>query len=217
VKRIVLFGVGSPLMVDVEEACLRDGIEVIAAVRNVDGPAHVSPALRLVKAEELTEADLAHPVAVVMMTPANRKRAREEAFRIGFSQLGTIVDPTSALARSTQLGNGVFVNSGSVIGGGGTVGDVVVINRGANVGHHVIIDEYATIGPGAILAGGARVGRGAFVGAGAVVLPEIAIGENSVVGAGAVVTRPVAANTMVVGNPARIVRRGISGYRDTAV
>jgi len=204
-------------MVDVEEACLRNGIEVIAAVRNVEGPAHVSPALRLIQVGELTEADLAHPVAVVMMTPANRKRAREEAFRLGFSRLATIVDPTSALARSTQVGEGVFVNAGSVIGGGSVIGDVVVVNRGANLGHHVVIDEYATIGPGAILAGNARLGRGAFIGAGAVVLPEISIGENSVVGAGAVVTRPVAANTMVVGNPARVVRTGIAGYRDTAV
>lgn len=216
-KRIVLFGVGSALTVDVEESCQRCGIEVVAAVRNVPGPVHVSNALRIVSPAELTRADFAHPVAVVMITPANRKLALAEAFGLGFSSAGTIVDPTSPVARSTQVGAGVFVNVGCIIGGGSTIGDFVVLNRGANVGHHVHIEEYATIGPGAIVAGAARIGRGAFIGAGAVVLPEIEIGDNAVIGAGAVVTRTVAASTMVVGNPARLVKSDIGGYRGHAV
>ena len=49
--------------------------------------------------------------------------------------------------------------------------------------------------------------RGATVGAGAVVLPGVTIGERAMVGAGAVVTKDVEADTVVVGNPARVVRR----------
>lgn len=36
--------------------------------------------------------------------------------------------------------------------------------------------------------------------------PGVTIGENAVVGAGSVVTRDVEANTVVVGNPARVVK-----------
>jgi sugar O-acyltransferase (sialic acid O-acetyltransferase NeuD family) len=216
-KQIVLFGVGSALMVDVEESCRRSSIDVVAAVRNMDGPVYVSDALRLVTPAELTKVDLAYPVALVMMTPANRKLALEEAFQLGFTRLATIVDPTSPLALSTRVGEGVYVNAGCVIGGGGTIGDLVVINRGANIGHHVAIGQYATIGPGAVIAGAARVGRGAFIGAGAVVLPEVEVGDNAVVGAGAVVTRSVASNTMVVGNPARVIKSEIAGYRGRPV
>jgi maltose O-acetyltransferase len=50
------------------------------------------------------------------------------------------------------------------------------------------------------------IGDGVWIGAGALVLPGVSIGENAVVGAGAVVTRDVAANTLVVGNPARVMR-----------
>jgi acetyltransferase-like isoleucine patch superfamily enzyme len=39
------------------------------------------------------------------------------------------------------------------------------------------------------------------------VLPGITIGEHAMVGAGAVVTRDVERGTVVVGNPARVVRR----------
>jgi acetyltransferase-like isoleucine patch superfamily enzyme len=40
-----------------------------------------------------------------------------------------------------------------------------------------------------------------------VVLPGVTIGERAMVGAGAVVTKDVEPDTVVVGNPARVVRR----------
>jgi UDP-3-O-[3-hydroxymyristoyl] glucosamine N-acyltransferase len=52
-----------------------------------------------------------------------------------------------------------------------------------------------------------RIERGAFLGVGAVVLMGVTIGEHAYVGAGAVVTTSVPARTVVVGNPARVVRR----------
>ena len=51
-----------------------------------------------------------------------------------------------------------------------------------------------------------RICRNAWVGAGATVLPGVTIGENAVVAAGAVVTRDVAPNTIVGGNPAKLIR-----------
>jgi maltose O-acetyltransferase len=45
-----------------------------------------------------------------------------------------------------------------------------------------------------------------WIGGGAIVLPGVTIGRNAVVGAGAVVTRSVPANTVVAGNPARVIR-----------
>jgi maltose O-acetyltransferase len=45
-----------------------------------------------------------------------------------------------------------------------------------------------------------------WLGGGAIILPGVRIGRNAVVGAGAVVPRDVPANTVVVGNPARVVR-----------
>jgi predicted dehydrogenase/acetyltransferase-like isoleucine patch superfamily enzyme len=52
-----------------------------------------------------------------------------------------------------------------------------------------------------------RVKRGASIGSSATVLCGVAIGENAVVGAGSVVTKDVPANTVVAGNPARVLRK----------
>lgn len=48
--------------------------------------------------------------------------------------------------------------------------------------------------------------KGASIGSGATILSNTDIGENAIVGAGSVVTRDVPANSIVAGNPARVLR-----------
>jgi acetyltransferase-like isoleucine patch superfamily enzyme len=51
-----------------------------------------------------------------------------------------------------------------------------------------------------------HVKRGASIGSNCTVLSNVTIGERAIVGAGSVVTRDVPADTIVAGNPARIIR-----------
>ncbi len=50
------------------------------------------------------------------------------------------------------------------------------------------------------------LGNNVWIGAGAVILKGVNIGDNAVVGTGSVVTYDVAANTVVAGNPARVLK-----------
>ena len=50
------------------------------------------------------------------------------------------------------------------------------------------------------------VKRGASIGSSATIMCGVTIGENAIVGAGSVVTKDVPPNTIVAGNPARILR-----------
>jgi maltose O-acetyltransferase len=52
-----------------------------------------------------------------------------------------------------------------------------------------------------------RIGDDVWIGCGSIVLPGVTIGDGSVIGAGAVVVRDIPAGVVVVGNPARVVRR----------
>ena len=47
--------------------------------------------------------------------------------------------------------------------------------------------------------------EGAWIGAGAIILAGVTIGRNSVVGAGSLVTKDVPSNSVVAGNPARLL------------
>jgi len=51
------------------------------------------------------------------------------------------------------------------------------------------------------------VRKGASVGSSATILCGVTIGENAIVGAGSVVTKDVPPNTVVAGNPARVLRK----------
>ena len=54
-------------------------------------------------------------------------------------------------------------------------------------------------------AGRVRILDRCFIGAGAVVLPGVTIGPNAIVGANTVVSRDVPPNTIVAGNPAKVI------------
>lgn len=51
------------------------------------------------------------------------------------------------------------------------------------------------------------VRRGASIGSGSTILSKVTVGENAIVGAGSVVTRDVPPDTIVAGNPARVLRK----------
>jgi acetyltransferase-like isoleucine patch superfamily enzyme len=49
--------------------------------------------------------------------------------------------------------------------------------------------------------------NGASIGTGVTILANVTIGENAIVGAGSVVTKNVPANSIVAGNPAKVLRK----------
>ena len=52
-----------------------------------------------------------------------------------------------------------------------------------------------------------RVCRNAWIGANVTIMPGVTVGENAVIAGGAVVTRDVPADTIVGGNPAKVIRQ----------
>ncbi len=57
------------------------------------------------------------------------------------------------------------------------------------------------------------VGNNVFIGLNSIVLSDVTIGDNVIIGAGSVVTKDVEANTVVAGNPAKVIC-SISAYEE---
>lgn len=53
------------------------------------------------------------------------------------------------------------------------------------------------------------IGKNCFIAVDAIILPGVKIGDEVIVGAGAVVTKDIPSNTVVAGNPAKIIRKNI--------
>jgi acetyltransferase-like isoleucine patch superfamily enzyme len=57
------------------------------------------------------------------------------------------------------------------------------------------------------------IGKRCFIGANAIIMPGIIVGDETIVGSGAIVTKDVPSNTIVAGNPAKILKTGIHTKR----
>ncbi len=119
---------------------------------------------------------------------------------------GVVCHTSANRDESIVLGDGTVVMMGASIQVDVIVGKHAILNTGASVDHDCRIDDFVHISPNAVLCGAVTIGELTQVGANAVILPNLRIGKNCVVGAGAVVTKNIPDNSVVIGNPAKIIR-----------
>ncbi len=118
----------------------------------------------------------------------------------------TAVHKTAFIAKTATVGIGSQIYANATICVDTSIGNQCIINTRASIDHECCIEDGVTVGPGAVLAGLVTVEPFADIYTGAVVLPRIRIGERAIVGAGSVVIEDVPPNTVVVGNPAKIIK-----------
>jgi len=122
------------------------------------------------------------------------------------TKIGAFVE----IQKNAQVGRRCKISSHTFICEGVNIEDNVFIGHGVTF----INDIYprATAPDGSLQTekdwkvGRTVIKRGASIGSGATILSGIVVGENAIVGAGSVVTRNVPHNTIVAGNPAKVLR-----------
>ncbi len=122
------------------------------------------------------------------------------------TKVGALVE----IQKNSSIGKRCKISSHTFICEGVTIEDNVFVGHGVTF----VNDSY----PRATSPGGGLqteddwkveftvIRKGASIGSGATILANISIGENAIVGAGSVVTKDVPPNTIVAGNPARVLR-----------
>jgi acetyltransferase-like isoleucine patch superfamily enzyme len=144
----------------------------------------------------------------------------------------TVIYAGNVIGDNFQTGHGVLVRELNRIGDNVSIGSHSNIEHHIKIGNNVrihsnvfvpefsILEDDCWLGPGVILTNaryprsenvkkelaGPVIRSGAKIGAGAVLLPGVIIGRNALVGAGAVVTEDVPDHSVVVGNPARVIK-----------
>lgn len=137
---------------------------------------------------------------------------RQEILNQLVAQVGTnaIIEPPFYCSYGCHiyLGNYTYLNSMCTI----------LDNNEVRLGDHVMVGPHVQIytaahdlqaqprNEGYEIAKPIIVADNVWIGGGAILLPGVTVGLNAVVGAGAVVTRDVPPNTVVAGNPARVIK-----------
>jgi acetyltransferase-like isoleucine patch superfamily enzyme len=125
-----------------------------------------------------------------------------------------VILPGAVIGRDGNICSHCFIENKVV------VGDRVTVKCGVQLWDGITLEDDVFVGPNATFTNDREprsrnasatllptlVKKGASIGANATILPGLTIGEGAMVGAGAVVTKDVPPHTLVVGNPARIVR-----------
>jgi acetyltransferase-like isoleucine patch superfamily enzyme len=132
-----------------------------------------------------------------------------------------ILGDQSFVRERARVGAGTVIGRGSVVDPGVHIGERVRVQTNVYLTQGSLVEDDVFVGPGVCTTNddtmsrhgldyelrGATLRRACRIGGGAVLVPGVEIGEEAFVGAGAVVTRDVPQRSLVVGSPARELRR----------
>jgi len=110
---------------------------------------------------------------------------------------------------STQTGAGLVLMPGAVVNKFCKIGEQCIVNTNASIDHECTLGDGVHVMGAAAIAGRVTVGDYASIGTNATVLPDLTIGKGAIVGAGAVVTKNVEDYSIVVGSPAKEIKKAI--------
>lgn len=125
------------------------------------------------------------------------------------------IEPGAFIRDMVEIGDNCVIMMGSVINIGVVIGKNTMIDMNVVLGGRAVIGNNCHIGAGSVIAGVIEppsadpvvVEDDVLIGANAVVLEGIRIGKGSVVAAGAVVTKDVPPFSVVVGSPAKVIKK----------
>lgn len=145
---------------------------------------------------------------VIVGIGANRARLNLYRALVGRgAAMAALIHPRATISRHARIEAGTVVFAGAVVNFGARIGQACIINTGATVDHDDRLADGVHLSPGAHLGGGAAVGECSWVGLGASVREGVVIGRDVRIGAGAAVVATAPDDGVLVGVPARPLRR----------
>ena len=112
----------------------------------------------------------------------------------------------SFVAKNAELGSGIVILPGSVIGARAIICDNTIVNTLSSVDHDCALGAHSQVTAGVTFGGAVKTGENCFFGVKSAVIPDRTLGNNVTVMAGSLVTQDIPDNVTVGGAPARTMK-----------
>lgn len=145
-------------------------------------------------------------VAVGFSTPIQKNNLVTRLKKESHQNFATLIHPNTWISNRVHIGEGSIIYPGVHLDVDINIEDFCLLNKLCSVGHDTTIGSFSTISPGVNIGGFNKINEGVEFGINSCTVQNISIGKWSVIGAGAVIIRDVAENTVVVGNPGRVIK-----------
>lgn len=126
---------------------------------------------------------------------------------IPFERFETIIHPSAVVSKMSTIGFGTVVLQNVVIASNVKIGNHVIILPNSILSHDDIVGDYTCITGGVCISGGVVIGSSCYIGTNSTIIGNITIGDNSMIGMGSVLLNNVEANSVMIGNPAKLLRK----------
>ncbi len=145
-------------------------------------------------------------ITIAIGEPRTREDVYNKVAKDGI-KLATLVHPGVYIDRTTTVGAGTTICEGVTITSGVIIHENVYIQPHAVIGHDIRIGKHSVIGSNSEIGGANEIGERVFVGFMVGTLQGLTIGDDSEISAGSIVFRNVEPGMIVMGNPARVIRK----------
>lgn len=129
--------------------------------------------------------------------------------KIPLDRFETIVHPSARVSSMARLGQGTVIFQNVTITSNVHVGNHVIVLPNSVISHDDVVGDYTCITGGVCISGGVTIGHSCYIGTNSAIIGNVTIGNCCLIGMGSVVLDSVADNMVVVGNPAKVLRKTI--------
>ncbi|MDW3193275.1 MAG: NeuD/PglB/VioB family sugar acetyltransferase [Cytophagales bacterium] len=146
-------------------------------------------------------------IAYVGLSKEKETFEKIESLKIPADRYANLIHPTAIIPRGfCHIGNGVMMSPLSQLSPDTTLEDNCILLPNSFVGHDSTLERFAHVATNGVIGANVRVGKAVHIGSNATIREKVNIGDYSLIGAGAVVLQDVDSNSVVVGNPARVIQ-----------